>query len=146
MSAIGGKADMPFCAAMSANDPKRTSGGICVEGRLRAIAQSCFEGRNNSNAVCGGLWWQHCTSNTKSPISQRGRQHSTAFAARRTEAGVTAHRIYQPLDDPAYVVLQLDFPSVEQAQAFREFLEARVWSMPANSPGLVGSPQARVLL
>lgn len=68
------------------------------------------------------------------------------FAARRTEAGVTAHRIYQPLDDPAYVVLQLDFPSVEQAQAFREFLEARVWSMPANSPGLVGSPQARVLV
>ena len=26
MSAFGGKGDMPFCAAMSAYDPKRTSG------------------------------------------------------------------------------------------------------------------------
>jgi hypothetical protein len=68
------------------------------------------------------------------------------FAAQRTKAGVTAHRIYQPADDARYVVLQLDFPSVAQARAFREFLEARVWSTPANSPGLAGSPQARVLL
>ncbi len=68
------------------------------------------------------------------------------FAAQRTKAGVTAHRIYQPADDARYVVIQLDFPSVAQARAFREFLEARVWSTPANSPGLAGSPQARVLL
>lgn len=68
------------------------------------------------------------------------------FAARRTEGGVTAHRIYQPLGDAGYVVLQLDFASVAQAQAFKEFLEARVWSTPANSPGLAGSPQARVLV
>ena len=68
------------------------------------------------------------------------------FGAKRTEAGVTAHRIYQPHDNGTYVVLQLDFPSVEQAQAFREFLEARVWSTPANSPGLAGPPRARVLV
>lgn len=58
------------------------------------------------------------------------------FADRRKEAGVTAHRIHQPHDDAAYVVLQLDFPSVEQAQAFRTFLESRVWTTPANSPAL----------
>ena len=68
------------------------------------------------------------------------------FAAKRSEAGVTAHRIYQPHDDPAYLVLQLDFPSVEQAQAFQEFLETRVWSTPANSPGLAGSPRVRLLV
>jgi len=68
------------------------------------------------------------------------------FAGRRHEAGVTAHRIYQPHDDPAYVVLQLDFPSVEQARTFLEFLESRVWSVPANSPGLAGSPRAIVLV
>lgn len=68
------------------------------------------------------------------------------FASKRSEAGFTAHRIHQPHDDAAYVVLQLDFPSVEQARAFREFLEARVWSVPANSPGLAGSPLARVLV
>lgn len=68
------------------------------------------------------------------------------FAERRREAGVTAYRIHQPHGDAAYVILQLDFPNVEQAQAFRAFLESRVWSVPANSPGLAGSPQARVLV
>jgi hypothetical protein len=68
------------------------------------------------------------------------------FAERRSDAGVTAHRIHQPHDDAAYVVLQLDFPSIEQAQAFRQFLESRVWSVPANSPGLAGSPRVRVLV
>jgi hypothetical protein len=42
-------------------------------------------------------------------------------------------------------VLQLDFPSVAQAVAFRGFLETQVWSAPANSPGLAGSPRAVVL-
>ena len=28
MSAFGGKADMTFCSAMSANDPKRTSADV----------------------------------------------------------------------------------------------------------------------
>jgi hypothetical protein len=68
------------------------------------------------------------------------------FAPKRAEAGVTAHRIHQPVDDPAYVVIQLDFPSVEQARAFLAFLEQRVWSTPANSPGLAGTPTARVLV
>jgi hypothetical protein len=68
------------------------------------------------------------------------------FAGRRTEAGVTSHRLYQPHDEAAYIVLQLDFPSVEQAQAFQRFLESRVWSTPDNSPGLAGTPRARVLV
>ena len=68
------------------------------------------------------------------------------FADRRREAGVTAHRIHQPHDDATYVVLQLDFPSIEQAQAFRTFLETRVWSAPANSPALKGDPRVRVLV
>ena len=68
------------------------------------------------------------------------------FAGKRSEAGVTTHRIHQPVDDAAYVIVQLDFPTVEQAQTFREFLEMRVWSVPANSPGLSGNPRARVLV
>ena len=67
------------------------------------------------------------------------------FAERRSAAGVTAQRIHQPFDDDRYVVLQLDFPSVDQAVAFRGFLETQVWSTPANSPGLAGSPRAVVL-
>lgn len=68
------------------------------------------------------------------------------FAQRRSEAGVTAYRIHQPHDDAAYIVLQLDFSGVVQAQAFLEFLESRVWSTPANSPGLADAPRARILV
>lgn len=67
------------------------------------------------------------------------------FADRRRVAGVVAQRIHQPLDDDHYVVVQLDFPSTAQASAFRGFLETQVWSTPANSPGLAGSPRAVVL-
>jgi hypothetical protein len=67
------------------------------------------------------------------------------FADRRSAAGVTAQRIHQPVDDDHHVVLQLDFPSTDQATAFRGFLESQVWSTPANAPGLAGSPRAVVL-
>jgi hypothetical protein len=68
------------------------------------------------------------------------------FAEKRAAAGVTAHRILQPPDDARYVVLQLDFPTVEQARGFLGFLETQVWSNPERSPGLDGVPRARVLV
>lgn len=68
------------------------------------------------------------------------------FGPKRAEGGVTAERIYQPVDDVAYVLLQLDFPTVQQAEGFRQFLETRVWSTPGMSPGLSGAPRARVLV
>ena len=67
------------------------------------------------------------------------------FEGRRVAGGVVAHRIHQPVDDDRYVVVQLDFPSADQAAAFRAFLETQVWSTPVNSPGLAGSPRAVVL-
>ncbi len=67
------------------------------------------------------------------------------FAERRRAAGVVAQRIHQPLDDDRYVVVQLDFASADRAAAFRGFLQTQVWSTPANSPGLAGSPRAVVL-
>ena len=68
------------------------------------------------------------------------------FAAKRLEAGVTGHRIYQPHDNPAYIIVQLDFPTVPQAANFLEFLQARIWSAPDNSPALAGPPKGRVLI
>jgi hypothetical protein len=68
------------------------------------------------------------------------------FSEKRTEGGVTAHTIYQPVDDPAYVIVQLDFATTEQAQNFQMFLESRGWSTPTNSPGLASNPHARVLV
>lgn len=67
------------------------------------------------------------------------------FAEARAGAGVTASRVFQPIDDQTYVIVHLDFESAEAAIRFRGFLEADVWSTPANSPGLAGSPIARVL-
>jgi len=68
------------------------------------------------------------------------------FAPKRAEAGVTAARILQPQGDPKWIVLQLDFPDVAAAAAFRGFLETRVWSNPEAAPGLDGRPRARVLV
>jgi hypothetical protein len=68
------------------------------------------------------------------------------FADQRRTAGVTSERIYQPHSDPSYIVVQLDFPSVEQAKAFLGFLETRVWTNPVNAPALAGTPRARVLV
>jgi hypothetical protein len=67
------------------------------------------------------------------------------FADARAQAGVTAQRIHRPIDDPFYVVVQLDFDDAAQAEAFHTFLKERVWSTPENSPALAGAPQARVL-
>lgn len=68
------------------------------------------------------------------------------FAERRAQAGVIGHHLQQPQDDAAYIVVRLDFASIEQALAFRQFLETRVWSVPENSPGLAGTPRARILV
>lgn len=66
------------------------------------------------------------------------------FAARRKEGGVLSERITQPVDDPRYVFIELDFASVDAAQHFQQFLETQIWSVPANSPALKGSPQTRI--
>jgi len=66
------------------------------------------------------------------------------FAARRKEGGVIRERIMQPVDDPNYVLIDLEFATVEAAQRFQRFLETEVWSNPANSPALEGSPRSRI--
>lgn len=67
------------------------------------------------------------------------------FADARTQAGVLGHRIRRPVGDEHYLVIELDFPSQEQAEGFRKFLYDVVWAKRDASPGLEGAPQARVL-
>lgn len=67
------------------------------------------------------------------------------FSGARTEGGVTAVRVYRPVDDDKYVLIDLDFATVDKAQQFQQFLRTRVWSSPDNSPGLAGSPVTRIL-
>jgi hypothetical protein len=67
------------------------------------------------------------------------------FADVRRDAGVQAHRVQRPVDDPAYVVIDLDFATTEQAKAFLSLLNAKVWAVRENSPALTGTPQTMVL-
>ena len=67
------------------------------------------------------------------------------FEEARQRAGVRAERIRRPVDNDNYIVVDLDFDSVEQAAAFQRFLEQKVWTSPDASPALAGTPRARVL-
>ena len=67
------------------------------------------------------------------------------FEEARARAGVLSHRIYRPVDDDKYIVVDLEFENAERAAAFRQFLETNVWSNREASPALAGTPKARVL-
>jgi hypothetical protein len=68
------------------------------------------------------------------------------FAEARGKAGVTSHRIRQPENDLAFIVVDLEFDEAEQAHAYLGFLRETVWSNADNAPALAGDPVARVLL
>ncbi len=67
------------------------------------------------------------------------------FADARRRAGVRAQRVQRPVGDPAYIVVDLDFRTRGEAEAFLRFLRSQVWGVPENSPALAGDPQAMVL-
>ncbi len=67
------------------------------------------------------------------------------FEQARRDAGVTSQQVHQPVDDEQYIVVDLDFGDDEAAIGFKEFLEQVIWQTPDMSPGLAGSPRARIL-
>ncbi|HCT81157.1 MAG TPA: hypothetical protein DGT23_32220 [Micromonosporaceae bacterium] len=67
------------------------------------------------------------------------------FAQLRQESGVLRHRIQRAVDDPKYVVIDLDFEEAGQAAKFLDFLETKVWSSRMSSPALVGTPHTKIL-
>jgi hypothetical protein len=68
-----------------------------------------------------------------------------SFAQARAKAGVRSFAIRQPVDDPKYLTLDLEFDTAGRAEAFAEFLHQHVWSSPASSPALAGAPQTQIL-
>ena len=68
-----------------------------------------------------------------------------SFAEARKNAGVRSFAVRQPLDDPKYLMLDLEFATTDQAEAFATFLREHVWSAPSSSPALAGVPQTRIL-
>ncbi len=68
-----------------------------------------------------------------------------SFAQVRQTAGVRGHAIRRPVEDPHYLMLDLEFDTADAAEAFALFLEERVWSSPDSAPALAGVPRTRVL-
>ncbi len=69
----------------------------------------------------------------------------SGFAEARATAGVRSCAIRLPVDDPLYLMLDLEFDTVGAAETFAAFLAQHVWSSPASSPGLAGAPKSRIL-
>lgn len=67
------------------------------------------------------------------------------FGEAREQAGVRSHSVRRPVDDPNFVVIDLDFDTVPQAEAFLGMLRTRVWAVPENAPALAGEPRATIL-
>lgn len=67
------------------------------------------------------------------------------FAEARRNAGVRAQQVRQPVGDANYIVVDLEFDDADAAGQFKEFLEGVVWQSRDLSPGLAGTPTARVL-
>jgi hypothetical protein len=67
------------------------------------------------------------------------------FAPAREQAGVVQTEVFQPSDDPNYIVVNLRFETVDAASNFRTLLHDVIWQSPEASPALVGAPTARVL-
>jgi hypothetical protein len=64
--------------------------------------------------------------------------------AGRRQGGVRRYRVLRPIDDPNYVMIDLDFDSTSQAEAFLAALRT-VWQSPQAAPALGGSPQTRIV-
>ncbi len=67
------------------------------------------------------------------------------FAPARHEAGVRAERIQRPVKDQNYVVVDLDFDTIDDAEAFEQFLRTQVWAVAGNAPALAGTPATMIL-
>ncbi|SEO91134.1 hypothetical protein [Trujillonella endophytica] len=67
------------------------------------------------------------------------------FADRRRQGGVCGERVQQPVGNAHSVVVDLDFPTREQARRFLGFLETTVWASPDSSPALAGTPRTVLL-
>jgi hypothetical protein len=67
------------------------------------------------------------------------------FADARRHAGVRAERVQTPVDDPGYIVVDLDFETIDEAEAFLQFLRQQVWAVAENAPALAGTPTTMIL-
>ena len=60
----------------------------------------------------------------------------------REQGRVRRYRVLRPIDDPNYVMVELEFDSSSEAEAFRAAL-LNLW-LRVQAEGLVESPRARI--
>jgi hypothetical protein len=62
----------------------------------------------------------------------------------RRRLGVRRHRVYRPVDDPHYIVGELEFDTAAEAQACADALH-ELWNSRQAAPALLGAPQLRIV-
>ena len=68
-----------------------------------------------------------------------------SFAEVRRGAGVVGEQVRHPVGDDRFLVIDLEFGTVDEAERFEEFLRTQVWALPERSPALAGQPETRIL-
>jgi hypothetical protein len=63
---------------------------------------------------------------------------------RRDAGGVRRYQVYRPVDDAAFIGVDLEFDSRGEAEAFKLGLED-LWRSPQAAPALGGTPRARIV-
>ncbi len=62
----------------------------------------------------------------------------------RRGLGVRRHRVFRPLDDPNYVVVELEFDTTTDARACGVALR-ELWTSRQAAPALTGAPRVRIV-
>lgn len=64
--------------------------------------------------------------------------------AGRERSGVRSYQVLRPIDDPNYVMIDLEFDNIKAAEGLLASLR-EVWRSAAAAPALAGSPQTRIV-
>ena len=62
----------------------------------------------------------------------------------RERSGVRSYQVLRPIDDPNYVMIDLEFDNVKTTEEFLTSLR-EMWRSAAAAPALVGSPQTHIV-
>jgi hypothetical protein len=62
----------------------------------------------------------------------------------RRRLGVRRHRVYRPVDDPCYIVGELEFDTAAEAEACADALH-ELWKSRQAAPALIGAPRVRIV-
>ncbi len=64
--------------------------------------------------------------------------------AGRQQSGARRYQILRPVDNPNYIIINLDFDTQPEAEAFLAKMQD-VWKSANAAPALKGAPQTRIL-